>query len=288
MSRPFIACLVLLALVSTAAAAPPKTEADRNAVLQSLKWRDGETLALPVSRAVLKAPEPIRQLAGNDAAALWEALNGVDAPPNVEAALYDPRSEALVFYQKLGDGYVKLDDWGDVDADAMLRSVMENTEADNAARKAAGLPAVHVVGWLERPQLDRAGNTVRWSFEARDEKSGALVNSIALVLARDGFEKLIWVGPKTDAGTPELLKTALASFDFPAGDRYADFKTGDRVAEYGVAGLVAATLGAKVAAKLGILAVAAVFAKKLWFLVLLPLAFGWRWLKRLFTGNRAA
>jgi uncharacterized membrane-anchored protein len=40
--------------------------------------------------------------------------------------------------------------------------------------------------------------------------------------------------------------------------------------------------------KLGLLAVAAVFAKKFWLVLLLPLAVGWRWVKRFFTGNRSA
>jgi uncharacterized membrane-anchored protein len=288
MKRLIIAGLVLFALVSAAAAKPPQNDEERNAALQSLKWRDGETLTLPVSSATLQAPAPVKQLAGADATTLWEALNGLDAPANTEAALYDPASQTIVFYQKLGDGYVKLDDWNDVDADAMLKSVTENTEADNARRKAAGIAALHVVGWLERPHLDRDNNTVRWSFEARDEESGPLVNSIALVLGRDGFEKLVWVGPKTGTDTPELLKIAQAGFAFPAGRRYTDFQPGDKVAEYGIAGLVAAVLGAKVASKLGLLALVAIFAKKFWFLVFVPLAIGWRWLKRVFTGNRAA
>jgi hypothetical protein len=155
MKRSLLACLALLALVSAAAAKPPQTEEERTAALQTLRWRDGETLTLPMSQATLKAPEPVRQLAGSDAVTLWEALNGLEAPPSTEAALYDPASQALVFYQKLGDGYVKLDDWSDVDADAMLKSVTENTEADNVRRKAAGLAALHVVGWLERPHLDQ-------------------------------------------------------------------------------------------------------------------------------------
>jgi uncharacterized membrane-anchored protein len=119
-------------------------------------------------------------------------------------------------------------------------------------RKAVGLPGLHVVGWRERPNLDRTTNTVRWSFEARDDESIELVNSIALVLARDGFEKLIWVGAKKDAGANDLLKVAQASFAFPLGGRYGDFQSGDKVAEYGIAGLVATVLGAKVATKLGL------------------------------------
>ncbi|MGH7290440.1 MAG: DUF2167 domain-containing protein [Myxococcota bacterium] len=280
------ACFIALAFISVAAAKPPQTEEERTAALRALTWRDGKTLALPLSHATLQAPEGISQLLGKDAATLWEALNGVDAPSGMEASLYDPKTEALVFFQKLGDGYVKLDDWEDVDADAMLKSVSENTEADNARRKATGLAGLHVVGWRERPHLDRAANTVRWSFEARDDESGELVNSIALVLARDGFEKLIWVGAKKDAGGNDLLKVAQASFAFPVGGRYGDFQAGDKVAEYGIAGLVASVLGAKVAAKLGLFALIAVFAKKIGVFLLVPLFAIVAWVKRRFARNK--
>jgi uncharacterized membrane-anchored protein len=282
------ATLVALAFISTATAKPPQTEEERNTALRTLAWRDGESLALPLSRGTLHAPEGISQLLGKDAATLWEALNGVDAPSGMEASLYDPRTKALVFFQKLGDGYVKLDDWEDVDADAMLKSVSENTEADNARRKTAGLPGVHVVGWRERPNLDRATNTVRWSFEARDDESEELVNSIALVLARDGFEKLIWVGAKKDAGENDLLKVAQASFAFPMGGRYGDFQAGDKVAEYGIAGLVASVLGAKVAAKLGLFALVAVFAKKIGVFLFVPLLAIAAWARRRFARNKAS
>lgn len=275
-----IAALVAFSLIPAAAAKPPQTEEERTAALDALTWRDGETLTLPLSRGTLQAPEHVSQLLGKDAATLWEALNGVDAPPGMEAALYDPQTEALVFFQKLGNGYVKLDDWEDIDADAMLKSISENTETDNTRRKAAGIPDLHVVGWRERPHLDRATNTVRWSFEGRDEGSGELVNSIALVLARDGFEKLIWVAAKKDAGGNDLLKVAQASFAFPPGGRYGDFQAGDKVAEYGIAGLVASVLGAKVAAKLGLFAIIAVFAKKIGVFLLVPLFAIGAWVKR--------
>jgi uncharacterized membrane-anchored protein len=281
------ACLALLTLMPAADAKPPTTEEDRERALRALSWHEGESLSLPISHGTLKTPAQIRQLAGPDAATLWETLNGVDAPKGMEAALFDPKTEALVFYQKIGGGYIKLDDWDDLDADAMLKAMIANTEADNEKRKAAGVPALHIVGWLERPQLDRANNVAYWSFEARDEQTGPLVNSIALILARDGFEKLIWIGPKRGVGTPDLLKVAQANFAFPTGGRYGDFQSGDKVAEYGIAGLVAAVLGVKVASKLGLLALGLVFAKKLWFLILVPLAVAWRWLKRVATGNRA-
>ncbi len=281
--RSFLLGLVgLLALTIPADAKPPQTEEERSAALKSLTWRAGEALTLPSSRASLKAPDNIRQLLGPDAISLWEVLNALEAPAGTEAALYDEKNDTLVFYQKVADGYVRLDDWDEVDADAMLKEVSANTEAANARRKGAGISAIHVMGWLEKPHLDRATNTVRWAFEANDERDGSLVNSIALVLGRDGFEKLTWIGPKS-AVNDGLLNVARNSFAFPAGGNYADFKSGDKVAEYGVAGLVAAVLGVKAAVKFGLLAAAVLFAKKLGVFLLIPVVMIFGWVRRMWS-----
>ena len=281
--RSFLLGLVgLLAFAINADAKPPQNEEERSAALKALTWREGQPLTLPISHASLKAPANIRQLLGSDAVSLWEVLNGLDAPAGTEAALYDEKAETLVFYQKVADGYVRLDDWDDVDADAMLKEVTANTETANARRKSAGISAIHVVGWLERPHLDRFTNTVRWAFEANDERDGSLVNSIALVLGRDGFEKLTWIGPKS-AVNDGLLNVAQKSFVFPVGGNYADYKSGDKVAEYGIAGLVAAVLGVKAAVKFGLIAAAVLFAKKIGVFILVPVAMLFGWLKRMWS-----
>lgn len=276
-----IASLSLLALTFAAHAKVPQNEEERSAALKALAWKDGETLALPLSRGTLKTPQGILQLVGPDAVSLWEIANAVEAPQGLEAVLYDRQSNTFVYFQKIDEGYVRLDDWNDVDADAMLTSVSEGTEADNVERRKAGLPALHVVGWLERPHLDRATNAVQWAFEGRNEHHGSLVNSVALILGRDGFEKLTWVGKKNVGN--DLLKTAQSSFSFPPGGLYTDYKAGDKVAEYGIAGLVAAVLGAKGAAKLGLLAALVVFAKKFGVFLLIPVVVFFGWLKRQFS-----
>jgi uncharacterized membrane-anchored protein len=240
----------------------PKTDAARKAAIQALTWREGELLELPSSRGTLKTPKGFDQLLGQNAVSLYEILNGVEAPRGTEAAIYDKKSTAIVFFQNIsGGGFVRLDDWDQVDADAMLKSVSEKTEAANAKRKEVGISPIHVEKWLERPHLNRATNTVRWAFELTEDGSEPLVNSVALVLGRDGFEKLVWAGPKS-ALNDGLLNIALESFSFPVGGRYADYKDGDKVAEYGIAGLVASVLGAKFAAKVGLFAALAVLLKK--------------------------
>ena len=79
-----LACAALLALGSAfggiASAKPPQNAEERGAAIKALTWHDGEALTLPVSHGTLKAPPPLRQLVGADAANAYEILNGVDAP----------------------------------------------------------------------------------------------------------------------------------------------------------------------------------------------------------------
>ncbi len=195
--------------------------------------------------------------------------------------LFEPKSADIVFYQKLGDGYVRLDDWNDVDADAMLKSISENTETDNAKRKEVGISALHVVGWVEPPYLDRSTNTVQWAIEVKDDSGDSVLNRVAIVLGRNGYEKIIWIGREGVAGS-ELLKVARSSFSLPTGGHYEDHQEGDRVAEYGIAGLVATALGAKVAAKIGLIAIIAIFAKA-GVLILIAIGVLFGWIRRLFS-----
>jgi uncharacterized membrane-anchored protein len=203
---------------SSASAEVPKTDAEREAAVKSLHWRDGELLHLPISRGTLQAPDPFRQVLGADAGTLYEAANGIEAPTSLEAIILDKQGKTLVYYEKMGHGFVHLNDWDEVDADAMLKSIAEATEAGNRQRKETGVSALHVMEWLERPHLDRSSSTVRWAFEVNDDDSGPAVNAVAIVLGRDGFEKLTWAGPKS-ALRDGLLNTGVSSFNFPAGGR---------------------------------------------------------------------
>lgn len=264
-----IAGAILLGLASSAEAKPPTTEAERQAALDTLTWRDGQSLNLPLSGGVLKAPFGYRQLLGKDAATVYEVINGVDAPVGTEAMIYDEKGGTTVYYQKLGSGYIKIDDWPSIDSDAMLAEIKESTERNNATRKERGIGAIHVIGWLQPPRLDLGNHSVLWTLDAVEEDGSSLVNSVALVLGRDGYERLVWVGTK-DQFSGNALKVGLDSFAFSSGKRYGDYTAGDKVAEYGVAGLVASALGVKAASKLGFLALLAVFAKKAGALIIIP------------------
>lgn len=244
MKLPFAAWLAFLALISIASAKIPQSDGERVGAINKLQWREGETLTLPVSGGTLSAPKGIKQLSGVDAQRIWAMLNGISAPLSIEAMLHDPQTGEIVFFQKLSPGHVRLDDWGTIDLDAALKTIAENAEADNSMRRRSGLPGIHVVGWLESPNLDRSTHTVRWAIEAAGEHGKSVVTSVALIFGRDGFEKLTWAGKRT-IGDRDLLKIAQSGFSFGVGSRYIDYQAGDKIAEYGVADIVAVVLGAK-------------------------------------------
>src|SRR5436190_23651431 len=78
---------------SSASAKVPKTDAELKAALESLTWRDGELLHLPLSGGTLQAPQTIRQLLGADAVTLFDAVNGTEAPASLEAIILDKQGE---------------------------------------------------------------------------------------------------------------------------------------------------------------------------------------------------
>ncbi len=276
-----IGALILLA--SSALADPPKTEAERNAVLDTIQWHEGGVFHLERSKATIRVPNRFAVALDSDVRNFYEVVNGVSAPKNLEAMIVDTKTKSLVLYAPVHEGYVKLDDWSDVDPDRMIAEIRENTENANVQRRANGVPPIHVVGWIEKPNLDRSASVVRWAVEATGE-DGPIVNASALVLGRHGYEKLVWVGPKSEEPSL-LLDAARSALSFDTGTEYKDYQAGDRVAEYGIAALVATAVGAKSAAKFGLFALIAAFAKKGWLIILMLFGAVASFFKRLFSNR---
>ena len=211
-------------------------------------------------------------------------ISGVTAPSNLEAVVLDPKAGNIIVFKSVRDGYVKFDDWSDVDADGFLESMKEGTEEENKERAKHNVTPLTIVGWRQKPTLDPASKTVSWALDLRDNGE-PLVNASLLIFSRYGYERLTWAGQATD--DPNVfLQRIRAVYDFDAGARYGDFQPNDRVAEYGIATLIAGLVGAKVAAKFGLLALVLLFFKKAWIVVVAALSGIGAWLKRMF-GRRS-
>ena len=260
-----VAITVLLGLAGAAAA-----QTDEAATRKIFEDAHKAALAGPqdvtlASQAVLHLPAGHHYVPQPHATRVLNAMGNPGQDDRLQGLVF-PEGEnswfAIIRYES--SGYIKDDDARDWNADELLKSYREGTEAANAERKKMGVPALEIVGWAERPAYDAATHRLVWAMSSReigapaDEPQGVNYNTYAL--GREGYVSLNLV-----TGLAELRRykpaaqTLLAALDYQPGKRYADFNAStDRVAEYGLAALVLG-VGAK---KLGLLAVVAAFFAK--------------------------
>ncbi|CDR33517.1 DUF2167 domain-containing protein [Criblamydia sequanensis] len=225
----------------------PEKEREIAIAFYSLDWKDSGTHKLEQSNSTISLPEGYRLLIGDEAKKGRKLTCGDFENPNLEATVYNDDFENVIIFENLQGGYVSIDDWEDLDPESLLKSISENTEKANEERKKNGFNTLHVVGWVQKPLLDKLTNTVYWAIEAESADEGAIVNSVALRLGREGFEKIVWVTQK-ESYVPfgGHLEVMLRAHSFDPGYRYSDYKEGDKMASYGIAALVAATMGGKI------------------------------------------
>ena len=186
------------------------------------------------------------------------------------------------------DGYVSDTDAKSANYDDVLRDAQSGEADENADRKAAGLPTVHLVGWAQPPSYDAEHHALIWAREIQfGGETDNTLNYDIRTLGRRGILSVNLVSTMSKLVEVRAAANALqqvASFD--NGARYADYQPGtDATAGYGLAGLVAAGLGAAAAKKLGLLAIALVFLKKFAFVFIALFAGAAAWVRRLFGGK---
>ncbi len=275
MSRAWIAAL-LMTLGMGASTALAQTEApgearaaqgaagDEGPAPLQANWTQGPAqVDLGKDIAQLELPEGYAFAGPEDAQALLRSMG--NRPGGNELGLLIPNAKDqnwfLVFSWK-PVGYVKDDEKDNIDADAILKSIQEATEAGNAWRKENSLPAMRVTGWAEPPRYDERTHNLIWATLAQSEDGMKSANYNMRLLGRHGIVSATLVED------PELLDkskpfafAAMERFSFKTGSKYSEWKQGDKVAEYGLTALVAAGAGAT-AAKLGFFGfLAKLFAK---------------------------
>jgi uncharacterized membrane-anchored protein len=263
--RGLLLALLTAALASTASAAPSEDatkkvfdDAKQAAVKgpSDVALASQATLHLPAGLAFVPQPHAQRVLTAMGNPGSDSRLQGLVFPGG------DGGWFAVVRYEAAG--YIKDDDAREWNADDLLKSFREGTEASNAERKKMGAPEMEIVGWAEKPAYDAASHRLVWAMSSRDKGAPANaeqgVNYNTYALGREGYFSINLV---TDLKELPAHKQAAASLlgalDYMDGKRYADFNAStDKVAEYGLAALVLG-VGAK---KLGLFAVIAAFVAK--------------------------
>jgi uncharacterized membrane-anchored protein len=264
--RPFAALLACVLWVCSAQAQNATAEQEQKQAFDAARkvqvtgpadvaLRDQAKLKLPAGFVYIPQPEAakVMQSMGNQGG---EALMGLVFP------MSDANWFAVVRY--IQEGHIKDDDARDWNADELLASLREGTEASNEERTKRGYPAMEVAGWAEAPKYDAATHRLVWSASTRDKGAkagdGMGVNYNTYALGREGYISLNLVTALADL--PQDKQAALqllGALEFNQGRRYADFNgSTDKVAAYGLAALVAGAA----AKKLGLIAVLLAFAAK--------------------------
>jgi len=207
-------------------------------------------------QASLALPEHFGFVPQQQAAALMRAMGNRTSDNFL--GLIVPQQESSDWFVSVNyqdSGYIKDDDARHWDADKLLQSLKDNTDAANEERTKAGVPALVVTRWIEPPAYEAETHRLVWSAEAR-RKDGAdsdpTINYNTYLLGREGYLSLnlITSASSVDQDKP-AARELLAAVNFNSGKRYGDFNSStDKVAAYGLAALVAGVA----AKKLGLLA----------------------------------
>ncbi|EJC79103.1 uncharacterized membrane-anchored protein [Rhizobium leguminosarum bv. trifolii WSM2297] len=305
MKRYFAAAILFTLFTAQAGARPYQdmfanrtdfTDAEKP-LLEKLDFQQG-VIKLPEAKATLNVPADFYYLSPADAKTvlvdIWgnppaaaEGTMGMIFP--AKYAPTDPGSwGSIVEYS--GDGYVSDGDAATTNYDELLQSIKDSISEKNPEREKQGFPKITLVGWASAPRYDKPTHAMHWARDlvfGNDTQAEHTLNYSVRVFGRGGvFEFDFVAGLGQLREIEEVIPTVTTLVQFDKGMAYGDYVDGDKIAAYGMAGMIAAGAGAKIAAKAGLLALALVFFKKAGILVVVVLGGALRFAKGLFKRNK--
>ena len=167
---------------------------------------------------------------------VWGNLKGQTAlgmilPANALASVAD--YAFIVEYEAIG--YVKDNDADDIDYDDLLKELKEETTKSNSERKIAGLPAMNLMGWAEKPYYDKQRKLLYWAKEYQLEGSEEhTLNYDIRVLGRKGVLVLQAISGLSQLDSVNQNKDNILNMvSFNKGSQYNDFDSNvDNVAAW--------------------------------------------------------
>ncbi len=217
----------------------------------ALDYQTGD-IVLPNKVATLHLGEKYRYLDPANAEKVlvaWGNPPGHDTQGAIVPNDIDPFTQEgwAVFLTYEDDGHVDDSEAADIDYDDLLKDMKEGTEDQNAERKEAGYPEIHLVGWAEPPHYDAGAKKLYWAQHLSGESGQNSLNYDVRVLGREGVLSMNAV-----AGMDQLqsvrqdMRPLIEVAEFNPGHRYAEFnKSTDKMAEYGLGALIAGGVAAK-------------------------------------------
>jgi uncharacterized membrane-anchored protein len=215
--------------------------------------------------AELKLPEKYHFIGKDSIEKFYEVTQNMRSGNEVGVVL---APGYMLFFDYDDVGYVKDEDKDKLDGDKLMKSMTENEEAANEARKKRGWDQMKLKGWATAPHYDAKTNNLKWAINLTSSQDGfkdVFINESIRLLGRGGVMNVTLVSDTAGFKVAEADadKLLAGNFGYVAGQKYSEFKAGDKVAAYGLSALV---LGgaAVMAGKLGLFAKLGVFFGKFW------------------------
>jgi uncharacterized membrane-anchored protein len=171
---------------------------------------------------------------------------GVLLPKEVDA-LGDEGWAVVIDYDE--SGYVSDNDANSINYDDLLKDMQKDIAEANDSRVKQGYDAITLVGWAAPPHYDPVTHKLYWAKRLRfGESKTDTLNYDIRVLGRRGVLDLSIVASidqlaMIEQHVPEIL----GMVDFKQGNTYAEYDSRvDKIAAYGIAGLIAGGVLAKV------------------------------------------
>ncbi|MSQ48619.1 MAG: DUF2167 domain-containing protein [Deltaproteobacteria bacterium] len=228
--------LVFLLSVPTALRAQ-----DAAAEFKALPWQEGPVEVRLGNIASLSVPEGFQFVGRGGAGKFMELIENPSDGKELGVLLHSAEMWFVAF-EFDEEGYVEDDDRS-LDAELILSSIREGTEAANKVRRDRGWETMSIVGWQQPPFYDATSNNLTWAILG---SAGAerVVNHSTRLLGRRGVMKAnLVLSPEQVGDAVPVFNELLTGFAFNAGSRYSEFTRGDKVAQYGLAGLVTGGVG---------------------------------------------
>ncbi len=276
-------------VISALCLAGPASAADAEASkepspLDKISWTKGPAKADLKNLAEIQVPEGFMFTGAKGAQKLLEAYGNPTS--GSELGLLAPTSLVWCVVFEFSDvGYVKDNDKNQLDADKLLKSIKEGTEAANKYREKMGSAPLHITGWEIPPRYNEQTHNLEWAIRGESEGS-AVINYNTRLLGRKGVMEvnLIIEPDKLNAALPQY-QALLSDYSYKQGERYAEYRSGDKLAKYGLAALVTGGAAA-VAVKTGLFASLILLFKKAAKLVVIAVLAVIAGIKKLFSGGR--
>ena len=204
----------------------------------------------------------------------------------IDQLVFDPFEGVsnLIFFLPNDDGYVKFDDWEQGDREEHVDQIWDELQLNLEAQGARLGIEIQADDWLVRPTLNKRNHYLFYAYRTLWDGEPTINIDISKFDRRGYME--IGVALSEANATPEEVErhvqSILAMYTPETVHHYASFQDGDKIAAVGTVGVLAALAGVKYGkvAAAGILGVIIAFAKKLWFLLFLPIIWLWRRFKK--------